>query len=315
MKQLILLALLLPVMESWAQDGTIKDLKKDAEKTIKKDASDTSNRNWKKGGLFNLNINQGSLSNWSAGGENFSFSLNAFLNAFAFYKKGKNSWDNILDLAYGVVKTTSLGSRKASDRIDFTSKYGYALSKHLNLATLLNTRTQFARGFAYTKTAGGDDTALVTSKTLMPAYVLLSLGVDYKPNDNFSLFFSPATARWVIVADDLLAPLYGVAAGKNARHEVGAFASANYLQKIGENMNFKSKLDLFSNYKSNPENVDIFWTNVFTAKITRYINFSLNLDLIYDDDTQHVKPGKGPAPQILQLMGIGFAYNFNPKKI
>lgn len=299
---------------SFAQDGTIKDLKKDAEKTIKKDDKDTSNLAWKKGGLFNLNINQGSLSNWSAGGEKFSFSLNAFLNVFAFYKKDKNSWDNSLDLAYGIVNTTSLGKRKSSDRIDFTSKYGYALSKHLNVATLLNARSQFARGFAYAKTAGGEDTALLTSKTLMPAYVLLSLGLDYKPADNFSLFFSPATARWVIVNDDLLAPLYGVPVGKNSKQEFGAFASANYLQKLGTNMTFKSKLDLFSNYNNNPQNVDIFWTNVLAAKITRYINFTLNFDMIYDDDTQNVNPAKGPAPQLLQLMGIGFAYNFNAKK-
>ncbi len=299
---------------SFAQDVTVKDLKKDAEKSIKKDDKDTSNQTWKKGGLFNLNINQGSLSNWSAGGEKFSFSLNAFLNVFAFYKKDKNYWDNSLDLAYGIVNTTSLGKRKSSDRIDFTSKYGYALSKHLNVATLLNVRSQFARGFAYAKTTNDDDTALLTSKTLMPAYILLSLGLDYKPAGNFSLFLSPATARWVIVADDLLAPLYSVPVEKNARQEFGAFASANLLQKIGANMTFKSKMDLFSNYKSNPKNVDIFWTNVLAAKITRYINFTLNFDMIYDDDTQNVNPAKGPAPQLLQLMGLGFAYNFNAKK-
>ncbi len=313
-KPMCLLLILAMAANCFAQDGTVKDLKKDAEKSIKKDDKDTSNLAWKKGGLFNLNLNQGSLSNWSAGGEKFSFSLNAFLNVFAFYKEDKHSWDNSLDLAYGIVNTTSLGKRKSSDRIDFTSKYGYALSEHLNVATLLNVRSQFAKGFAYAKTANDDDTALLTSKTFMPAYVLLSLGLDYKPADNFSLFFSPATARWVIVGDDLLAPLYGVPVGSNARHEFGAFASANYLQKIGANMTFKSKMDLFSNYKSNPQNVDIFWTNVLAAKITKYINFTLNFDMIYDDDTQNVNPAKGPVPQILQLMGIGFAYNFNAKK-
>ncbi len=293
-----------------AQDGTVKDLKNASEKTIKKDAADTVQKTWKKGGLFNLNINQGSLSNWSAGGDKFSFSLNAFMNLYGFYKKDKNSWDNSLDIAYGIVNTTSLGSRKASDRIDFTSKYGYALTKKLNAAALFNARSQFAKGYAYTKSAAGLDSATITSKTFMPAYVLLSLGVDYKPNDNFSLFFSPATARWVIVGDDLLAPLYGVPAGKNARQEFGAFASANYMKKIGANMTFKTKLDLFSNYKSKPQNIDIFWSNVLSAKLTKYINFNLNLDMIYDDNTRNVDSKKGPAPQILQLMGIGFAYNF-----
>ena len=56
--------------------------------------------------------------------------------------------------------------------------------------------------------------------------------------------------------------------------------------------------------------IDIYWTNNLTAKITKYINFSLTMDVIYDDDVHNVNPNKGPAPQILQLMGIGFAYNF-----
>ena len=297
-----------------AQDNTVKDLKKESEKSIKKDPADTIPGNWKKGGLFNLNINQGSLSNWSAGGDQFSFSLNAFVNMYAYYKKDRNSWDNSLDMAYGIVNTTSLGNRKSSDRIDYTSKYGYALNKKLNLAALTNARSQFANGFSYLKGSAGQDSSSLTSKTLMPAYVLVSLGLDYKPTDNFSLFFSPATARWVIVGNDALAPLYGVPLGKNARSEFGAFASANLLQKISPNMTFKSKLDLFSNYKSNPQNIDIFWSNVLAAKLTKYINFTVNLDIIYDDDTKNVKPGKGPAPQILQLMGIGFAYNFKNKK-
>jgi hypothetical protein len=296
-----------------AQDPSVKDLKNEAARSISKDPADTAAKTWKLGGLFNLNINQGTLSNWSAGGDKFSFSLNAYLNVFAFYKKNKHSWDNNLDLAYGMVSTTSLGSRKASDRIDLLSKYGYAICSKWNAAALFNLRTQFANGYAYSKTAAGLDTSSIISKTFAPAYVLLSLGFDYKPNDNFSLFISPLTERWVIVANDSIAPLFGVLPGKNSKNELGAFLSANYTAKLGADFVYKSKLDLFSNYKQKPRNIDIYWTNVLTAKITKYINFSFNLDMIYDDNTQHVNPVKGPAPQWLQLMGIGFAYNFNKK--
>lgn len=296
-----------------AQDATVSELKKASEKTIKKDAGDTIPKKWKTGGQFSLNLNQGSLSNWSAGGDKFSFSLNSFLNVYAFYKKDRHSWDNNLDLAYGIVRTTSLGSRKATDRIDLTSKYGYALNKHLNLATLFNMRSQFAKGYAYSKTALGADTASLTSKTFTPMYLLLSLGLDYKPTDNFSLFVSPVTGRWVVVSDKLLGPLYGLDPGKTVKNELGAFVSANYNKKLGANMAFKTKLDLFSNYKKDPQNIDIFWTNVLTAKISKYINFSLNVDMIYDNDTKNTEAGKGPAPQWLQMMGIGFAYNFATK--
>ncbi len=314
MKKVLFLSLALGAcLAVRSQDATINSLKKEADKSIKKDPNDSIPKIWKTGGVFNFNINQGSLSNWSAGGDKFSFSLNSYLNLYGFYKKGKHSWDNNLDLAYGLVNTTSLGSRKASDRIDLLSKYGYAISKHVNVAGLFNMRTQFAKGFAYSKTAAGVDTASLTSKTFAPAYVLLSLGLDYKPNSDFSLFVSPLTERWVLVGDTLLGPLYGLEPGKKSRNELGAYLSANYSKKIGTNFTFKTRLDLFSNYKSDPQNIDIFWSNVLTAKLSRYINFSLNVDMIYDDNTKNVNPGKGPAPQWLQLMGIGFAYTFRKK--
>src|SRR5690606_30827474 len=125
-----------------------------------------------------------------------------------------------------------------------------------------------------------------------------------------SIYVSPITARWVFVGNDSIKHLYSVDIDKSSRQEFGAFASVNYLKNFTKTLSFKSKLDLFSNYKHNPQNIDIYWTNALTAKITKYINFSLNVDMIYDDDIQHVDPAKGPAPQILQLMGIGFAYNF-----
>lgn len=296
---------------AYTQDATVIDLKKKThEVAIKKDPKDTIPAVWKKGGLFNININQGSLNNWSAGGDKFSLSINSYLNVYAYYKNGKHAWDNNLDLTYGMTQTTSLGSRKSSDRIDFTTKYGYAIGKQINFSGLMNVRSQFADGFAYAKDDAGIEKVTRTSRSFSPTYVLLSLGIDYKPSENFSLLSSPMTGRWVLVSDKTIGPLYGLDPDKKIKSEMGAFISANFQKTFHSGISFKSKLDLFSNYKSRPENIDIFFTNVLSAKITKYINFSLNVDMIYDDNTQNVVPGKGPAPQWLQLMGIGFAYKF-----
>jgi hypothetical protein len=107
-----------------------------------------------------------------------------------------------------------------------------------------------------------------------------------------------------------LGPGYGLDPGKKVKSEIGAFLSANYMKKIGTSFTFKTRLDLFSNYKHDPQNIDVYWSNVLTAKITKFINFSLNVDMIYDNDTKNVDPSKGPAPQWLELMGIGFSYTF-----
>lgn len=297
-------------INGFAQDKNVKNLKETATKNIRQDLKDTIQKTWRTGGSFATNINQGSLSNWSAGGEKFSFSLNSSLDMFGYYKKEKHSWDNSLALAYGIVNTTSLGNRKSSDRMDLTSKYGYALNPKLALSGLVNFRSQFANGYAYYKDMNGKDSLSLTSKTLQPAYILVSPGLDYHPVKNLSIFASPVTARWIVVKDIFLKPIYNVPLNQNVKREIGAFASVNYQHTFQKTLSFKSKLDLFSNYKNNPQNVDVFFTNTITARILKFINFSLQLDLIYDDDTQNTNPGKGPAPQILQLMGVGFAYSF-----
>ena len=115
-----------------------------------------------------------------------------------FIKKTRYSWDNTLDFNYGLVNTTSLGTRKNDDRIDLLSKVGYELTPKLNLAALLNFHSQFSKGYNY----NSDGTKDLLSNFLAPGYVLLSLGLDYKPAEGLSIFMSPITSRWIIVTDD-----------------------------------------------------------------------------------------------------------------
>jgi len=308
MKKLILLTSILVSLLVKAQDQTVSQLKNESGKTIKKDPKDTTNQVWKKGGLFSLNLSQGSLSNWAAGGDEFSLSLNAIFSAYAFYKKGKHSWDNTVDMNFGFLRTTSLGNRKNDDRFDIWSKYGYALSPKWNAATLFNFRTQFANGYTY---SANDKT--FSSSFLSPAYLLLSLGLDYKPNENFSIFISPVTTRWVIVADDTLSAkgLYGVSPGETTRQEFGAFLSAQFIKALSKTVVYKGRLDLFSNYKQNPEKIDVFMTNLFSVKLSKILAATWNVDLIYDDDVRLFgDDGKSPAWQIKSLVGLGVLVKF-----
>lgn len=58
---------------------------------------------WKTGGVTSVNFSQVSFKNWASGGEN-SFSLNGMLNLHANYKKERFSWDNDLNIGYGIIK-------------------------------------------------------------------------------------------------------------------------------------------------------------------------------------------------------------------
>src|SRR6476620_7019209 len=177
MKNVLVFIFILSAFTTLAQDATIQNLKTESSKGITKDPNDTIPKIWKTGGVFSLNLTQGSLSNWAAGGEKFSISVNSLLSAYAFYKKDKHSWDNLLTWNLGYVKTTSLGTRKNDDRFEFTSKYGYALTPKLKLSGLFNIRTQFFKGYDYPDA----DTKIYISNFFAPAYVLLTPGLDYHP--------------------------------------------------------------------------------------------------------------------------------------
>ncbi len=140
-----------------------------------------------------------------------------------YYKKGKISWDNTIDLAYGFLKTTSLGSRKSDDRIDLLSKYGYEIGKKWYLSGLVN----FQHNLHPDMLIRPIKAPVLTSDFLSPAYLIISPGLNYKPNDNFLFLFPRHTVRWTIVKNDSLssAGAYGVDSGKQVKLEFGAYST------------------------------------------------------------------------------------------
>lgn len=307
-KKLLFGALISLALNLTAQDQAVKALQNETNRTIKKDPVDTSKKTWKKGGIYGINISQGTLSNWAAGGDNFSLSVNSLLSLYAFHKKNKHSWDNTFDFNLGYVNTTTLGGRKNDDRFDLLSKYGYALNSKLNLAGIFNLRSQFFKGYTFP-----DGNKTLSSNFMAPGYLLLGAGLDYKPTKNLSIFISPATARWVIVKDPILSAqgLYGVKSGETSSLEIGAFSTINYLKEISKTVTYKGRLDLFSNYRNNPQNIDIYMTNVLNAKLGKVLSLTWSVDVIYDDDVKLFgKNQTSPGTQLKSLVGIGLLVKF-----
>lgn len=291
-----------------AQDQQVQQMKNEANRDVKKD--EKQKEGWTKGGVFNLTLSQGASRNWAAGAERASFSINVLTNTFAYYKKGRTIWDNTANLQYGIVNATSIGTRKNDDRIDLLSKYGYQLKNPKWYVSVLgNIRTQFTDGFDYSVTPKQQNSALFA-----PAYVLVSPGIMYKPNKGFDVFISPITSRWVVVSNGnrSLRRLFAFTdTTKSSINELGAFLTANLKRDIAKNISYTSRLDLFSNYRRNPQNVDVFWTNVIGMKVNKYIGVTYNFDLIYDDDVSDSKrPGRKLGTQWKSLLGVGLTATF-----
>ncbi len=145
--------------------------------------SQTDTTYWKYGGDFTLQYNQSYFQNWNAGGER-SWSFGTILNSFAKYNDGVNSWDNTLFMGLGYINTESNATRKTDDKIELNSKYGRKASKNFFYAAQLNFKTQFFEGIDF-------KTNSIISDFMAPGYLNLSLGMDYKPSDNLSVYYSP----------------------------------------------------------------------------------------------------------------------------
>jgi hypothetical protein len=277
-------------------------------------AQEDTVKNWKTGGVVSLTASQVSFTNWAAGGEN-SLSGSSFINLFANYKKDKSSWDNTLDLGYGMMKQGVKDDAvfyKTDDRIDISSKYGQYAFEHWYYTGLVSFKSQFAEGFNKIT-----DTVYI-SNFLAPAYLNISIGMDYKPSDNFTLYLSPFSGKTTFVMDTLLsnAGAYGVEPGENVRYEFGGYLKAQYKTNIMDNVTWVSKMDLFSNYLKNPQNIDLNWENQLTFKINKFFSANINFTMVYDDDTKididrngdGINDGKGARLQMKQLFGLGITY-------
>ncbi len=274
-----------------------------------------STKLWKLGGVFNLNFSQVALSNWAAGGQN-SIAINGMTSLFAKYKKGKSSWDNTLDVGYGVIKQDDEDFQKSDDRIELTSKFGYGIktSEAWKYSALASFRTQMAPGYNF------PNDSVKISDLLSPGYLQIALGVDYNPNDKLTLLISPLSGKVTFVLDDTLAAAgaFGVESGENVRFEFGASFQGEYKQTIVENVDLTTKLGLFSNYLENPQNIDINWETLIAMKVNKFLTASISTHLIYDHDIliavdrdEDGEPdGVGPRTQFKEVLAVGLSFKF-----
>ncbi|PKV63620.1 DUF3078 domain-containing protein [Pontibacter ramchanderi] len=281
--------------------------------------------NWDFGGTGTVNFSQVSLSNWAAGGQS-SLSALGILNLYGNYKKGKNTWNNTLDLTYGTVKLQEQRLRKSDDRLELNLKYGRQASSKWFYTAQLNTRTQISPTYTPERDS-------VISDFMAPAFVLASIGMDYKPNTKLSVFISPFTGKFTAVLNQRMADYgaFGVepaqrdlegllipGTGERFREEFGGFVNVRFRDEIFKNVILQSKADLFSNYLHNAKNIDVSWENLVNFKVNKFLSASLFVHMIYDDDIlidvdrsgDGTIDGKGPRLQLKETLGIGFSYKF-----
>ncbi len=273
-----------------------------------------STKNWSYKGEAGLNFSQLSLTNWNAGGLS-SIALNGLVRFGVNYDTKKAHWENLLESGYGFIRRDGENTIKSDDRLLISSQYSRKWKNNaFSYSALLNFNTQFTDGFNY------PNDSVAISSFMAPAYLSYSAGLSYKPSENFSILVAPIGGKMTFVLHDSLsaAGAFGLDPGKQFRNEIGALVKSKLKITVMKNVEFESKLVLFSNYINNPQNIDVNWQTVLSMKVNTLISVSVNTELIYDDDVNiavdsnddGITDASGPRVQFKELLGIGITYKF-----
>jgi hypothetical protein len=264
---------------------------------------------WKSKGMAGLNFSQVSLTNWAQGGES-SYAMN-LLSAFSLdYASGNSSWANSFDAGYGIQKIGDKEAGKTDDHIEIATRYGYKTSNNWNITGMLNLKSQFTKGYKLTTT----DRILI-SDFMSPGYILLSVGMEYKPGDSFYASLSPVAGKMTVVMNDSLSAVgsFGVKPGENIRSEFGGSVKIGLNKEIMKNVSLTTTLDLFSNYIDTPQNIDVSWKMLINMKVNEFLSANISTHLLYDDDINYTDGegvNQGPRVQFKEIIGVGFSVKF-----
>ena len=289
---------------------------------------DTSSK-WENRGIFSLSLAQAALINWAAGGEN-SFAVNGLMKYFTNYTSGKTSWENVINVGYGVMKQgNNERYLKTDDKFHVASKYGHRINEFLNYTLLLNFDTQMA--------IGRNENDQKIANLFAPAYLITSLGFDLRVQGAVSVVVAALTSKFTFVNDQQLANQgsfglegavyddFGVmiTQARRYRSEFGGYVSMNYVKNDFEqewlnNISINSKLTLFNNYLVKPENLDVNWELLVVMKVNKFLSVNINTHLYYDhdvktsvdNDNDGTIDSSGPRVQFKELLGIGFVFNY-----
>ena len=266
-------------------------------------------------------LSQGAISNWAKGGENNISSVLDVTSAMNYNNKlTKVNSSTSARFALGLQASgRNADLKKNLDILEINSKINHKAFGKFDLSGLFQFKTQFLPGYNY------PNDSVKVSKFFNPATFLFGYGLEYKPDKNTFISFSPVSFKGTFVPDtaNINQTKYGIAADKRSKRELGAYLTLNSRLVLFEKVNMSNRLQLFSNFLSNPQNVDVEWEMIATMGLNWFTDLRLNMHLIYDDDTMlpvfdrgepvlgtDGKQKKAPMVQFKELLGVSFIFKF-----
>jgi hypothetical protein len=325
-----------PVKQGNYSDARVNVMSIDNSKLLNIQKIKVKPQYWKYRSEASIVLNQASLTNWVRGGES-SISTALDITGYADYtnKELKLSSNNFARIKYGYLASGDEGIRKNLDLIETNSKLNHKAFGKFDFSAILLFKTQLAPGYNYTKNAHSEDTSILASKFMNPAILTIGLGLDYKPDETTSLNFSPLSYKGTFVTDPAYyhdtydstridQTNYGISKNRKSLNEPGVSFMITKIFKPTKSISIINRLQLFTNYIHNPQNVDVDWEMIAVVNLNWFTDVRLNTHLIFDDDTRTAEFDKDKNPilradgtqkktarvQFKEMLGLSLVFRF-----
>jgi hypothetical protein len=265
-------------------------------------------------------LSQGAISNWAKGGENNISSVLDVESALNYNNKETNvNSSTTARFALGLQASGKYeGIRKNLDILEINSKINSKAFGKFDLSGLFQFKSQFMPGYNY------PNDSVKVSRFFNPATFIFGYGLEYKPDKNTSISFSPISYKGTFVPDTSINQTkFGIPEDKRSKNELGAYLTIRSKLKLFDRVDMNNKIQLFSNFISEPQNIDIDWEMIATTSLNWFTDLRLNVHLIYDDNTllplfENGEPVLGtdgnqkmaPMVQFKELLGVSFVFKF-----
>lgn len=275
-------------------------------------ANEVKRINWIKSFDGTLQFSQAYISpNWYQGGNN---NLNMIANAIYNVKLNQTFYPKYLfdttvqyKLGLNSAPDDSLRSYSISEDIfRVNSKLGLKAAKSWYYSFTLDFKTQLLNSYK-------KNTTDLAAAFLAPAELNLGLGMTYdysRPDKKvtFNASLAPISYNLKICANDKMdETAFGIEEGHSTVSQVGSSAECKLTWKIAHNINYTSRLFLFSNYNY----IQGDWENRISFDINRFLSTNIFVHLRYDTSSVYEPESKWKYWQLKEILSFGFSYKFS----
>lgn len=271
---------------------------------------------WKWYTKWGLGFTTTQLTNWTQGGQD-AFGLNLSCLASYDYADSIHSWDNDLQLGYGLVKQGQQDLQKSDDRIILTSRASRLASTWYRYTGFVDFRSQFVDGYNYSVYDSASASYQRISSFFAPAYLTTALGADVSPVPELRIMIAPLSSRSTFVFDGRLvesgrksgAGVFGLLPGAQSHTNIGSVLNIKVDWEVVPNVNLRTRFNGFMPYET-PKLWVLTLENSIVMKVNSWLNVSWLADVFYDDRIPITRSdgSVGPATQYRNQINIGINY-------